>query len=419
MIELPKSDESERGVLSCCIQDPNLIGDCIERIGDEVFFFDLRRERIYRLFVEMFQEEKVGYLLIRNKLKDSGLLDGIGGDVGLSALQDYEPSTAMLQSHLDILENKATHRKLIHAYQLGLEKAVKGDNVSDILDEAERDILSVRPIRRKSKDISALIVEAMAELEASYTNEAPTSGLTTGLDDLDRLTDGLHGGEFVCLAAFPSCGKSTLAMNITETNVLKGIPAGVMSAEMNPVKMAKRSLCSVSGVNHRDVKGKNLLPDSFTRIGSAALQLKKTKLYIENASGMSIQQVHAVARRLKQRHDIKLLVIDYIQLLHCKADSREQEVSGISKGCKAIAMELDIPVLALSQLNDDGKLRESRAIGQDADSVWILENDGEWLPDNQPVKLNVIKNREGETGQVKLLFKKTITKFCNAARDLD
>ena len=127
-----------------------------------------------------------------------------------------------------------------------------------MLDVVERVILDVRPMRRKSKDISALIVEAMAELEATYANEESTSGLTTGLDDLDRLTDGLHGGEFICLAAYPSCGKSAMAMNITEANVLKGISVGVMSAEMNPVKMAKRSLCSVSGINHRDVKSKSL-----------------------------------------------------------------------------------------------------------------------------------------------------------------
>ena len=186
---------------------------------------------------------------------------------------------------------------------------------------------------------------------------------------------------------------------------------------MLPRKLIRRSVCSVARVNFRDVQRGKISQEDFQKMTVAAGRISKSPVFIENVSGMSIQQVAAIARRMKQRHGIKLFVIDYIQLLSCKADSREREVAGISAAIKGIATQLEIPVVALSQLNDEGKLRESRTIGQDGDTIIMLKNEGEWNPIVQPIKATVEKCRDGETGNVTLTFLKTITRFENSARE--
>ena len=213
------------------------------------------------------------------------------------------------------------------------------------------------------------------------------------------------------IGAYPSCGKSALAMNIITHNVLLGVPAAVGTAEMRPVRLMMRSMCSEARVNSYDIRDGKINEGDFVRLGGVGARLANSPLHIKNVTGWSISQLQAWARRVHQQHGIKMLAIDYLQLISAKSDKREQEVAAVSRGCKAIAMELDIPVLVLSQLNDDGKLRESRSLGQDGDSVWILKNDGDWNPKVQSVNLRVEKSREGTTGDVKLTFLKTITRF--------
>ena len=419
MNQPPHSDEAERGVLSCCIQDPQCIGDSLERIGNEVYFYDLRRERLFRVLVELYHSGKADFLTIQAKLKDDGILDSIGGIVGLSGLQDYAPSTGNLPTYLDELEQKATHRKLINTCGDALEKARKG-KLDEVLPEIEKSILEVRPNHRASKDAKSLVLAAIESVERLWVNQGAITGLSTGLDDLDRATDGLHPGELVLVTGYPSTGKTSLSMNIVEHNVLKGIPVGVLSAEMLPDKLMERCVYSTANVNRRDISGGFANEGDFQRIQAAGERLAKSPLHIENASGITIGQAQAIGRRLKQRHDIKLLVMDYLQIFQGTGDSRELEVKSVADGAKRMAMELGIPVILLAQLNDDGQVRESRAPHQIADGHWRLENDGEWLPREQPVKLLIIKGRDSEAGtKVKLLFKKTITKFCNAAKDLD
>ena len=230
--------------------------------------------------------------------------------------------------------------------------------------------------------------------------------------DLDRLTDGLHGGEMVVIAAYPSTGKTTLAINMVFHNALKGIPSAVFTAEMRPVQLVVKAICSEAKINLYDVRDGKLSESDFGKMTGASARIAASKIHIESIAGQTIGQLIALARRVKQKHDIKLAVVDYLQLLSCPGtDNREQEVSQISKGIKQIAMELDIPVIVLSQLNDDGKLRESRAIGQDADGIWKLSIVGERQSEAQPIKLVVEKNREGATESVDLMFLKTIQRF--------
>jgi replicative DNA helicase len=210
----------------------------------------------------------------------------------------------------------------------------------------------------------------------------------------------------IVVAGFPSTGKTALAVNIAVHCALNKIPAAIFSAEMRPVQLVIRSLCSNARANYH-----HLFQEDIARMIPEVARLSKAPIFIEPAQGMSIGQVVAVARRLKQKHGIQIVVVDYIQLLSGIGDNREQQVSSISKGLKAMALELEVAVLALSQLTDDGKLRESRAIGQDADTIWKLENEGEWQPKVQPIKINIEKCRDGETGKVDLTFLKEFTRF--------
>ena len=200
-------------------------------------------------------------------------------------------------------------------------------------------------------------------------------------------------------------------MNIAVHNALRGTPSGILSAEMRPVQLVIRSLCAETRVNFRELGEK-----SIEKIIPVMARFSKSPIFIEKANGFTIGQVQAAARRMKQKHKIELLVVDYIQLISGIGDNREQQIASVGRGLKGIAAELEIPVIALSQLNDDGRLRESRAIGMDADSVWILANDGDWQPKIQPITLKVEKCRDGETGKVKLVFFKENTRFENESK---
>jgi replicative DNA helicase len=303
--------------------------------------------------------------------------------------------------------DKFTLRRTIQLCRDFIDRAqAVPDSVPLFLDVMERDVLAIRPNQRAETDVKSLVKESINKLQERYDNPGRIFGITTGLNDLDFLTDGVHGGEMVVIAGLPSTGKSALAGGIAVNAALQSFPVGIFTAEMAPLQIVMRALCSESRVNSKRIDERDI-----PRIFSPATKISKAPIFIERASGLTIGQVVAMARRMKQRHGIRIVVVDYIQLLQGVGDNREQAVASISNGLKAMALELDCAVLALSQLNDQGRLRESRAIGQDADSVWKLENDGPWEPKIQPITLTVEKCRDGETGQIKLQFLKTITRF--------
>jgi replicative DNA helicase len=281
-----------------------------------------------------------------------------------------------------------------------------GASAQSALDSFERSALSIRPASRSDNDIKTLMREAIGIIEHRVNSGGGIAGLSTGLYDLDRKTDGLHQSELIVLAAMPSCGKTALGVNIGTFNALAGNPVGILSAEMRPTQLALRSLCSESRVNYREV-----CEEDQANLVIQLNRLSKSPIHIQECSGWTINQAQAQARRWKQEYGIKLLVADYIQRFSGHGENREREIASIGAGFKNIAMELKIPVIALSQLNDDGKLRESRALGQDGDSVWKLENDGERQPRIQSVVLRIEKSRDGEVGNVPLTFFKTFTRF--------
>jgi len=402
----PNSLESEMAVIGACLTDPQTcIAEC-QIVLTEMHFYDLRCRTVWECVCAS-EPHEVNMATIAQRLRDGKMLDKIGGIPFLTECQDHCHSPAHLPAWLETLSDKFVLRRVISRCNEVVEAALDAPESSvAFLDRLEADILAIRPNQRRQTDVKALVRESINKLQERYDNPDRIIGISTGLLDLDYLTDGIHPGEMIAIAGYPSTGKTALAVQVAVGAALNGIPIGIFSAEMRPVQLVVRSLCSEARANARKLDER-----SVSRLVSQVGRLSKAPIHIEPASGLTIGQVVAMARRMKQKHGIKIIVVDYIGLIGGIGDNREQEVASVAHGCKAMALELDCAVLALSQLNDDGKLRESRATSQDADSVWILENEGDWKPVLQPVNLNIEKCRDGETGQVKLTFLKTMTRF--------
>jgi replicative DNA helicase len=447
----PHSPEAEMGVLGCALLSPNeCLGECIEKLKDNgaEFFYDLRHQTIYEMLAEMFNtRQAIDVITVQQKLKDKQLLEQIGGIAYLSQLQDSVPSAANLSYYLEIVREKFLLRKMIQTCTdvVGRVYDYEGE-VDALMDEVERDVLRISESRAQdgvatTKD---LVTKAIGTIENFFSRKGTLTGLATGYADLDRMTDGLHGQEMIVIAARPSMGKTSLAMNIVEHVVLElKLPVAVFSLEMGAEALILRMMCSIARVNLRSIREGFMSESDFPKLTSAAGKLANSKLFIDDSAGLSILQLRARARRLAQQHDVKLFVVDYLQLLHSTArrsqENRQQEISDISSGLKALAKELKVPVLVLSQLNREmerdknrkprlSDLRESGAIEQDADLVGLLykpnagdDEDGAQAEeaDGLPVNLLIAKQRNGPTGDINLTFLKNYTRFESAAKVSD
>ncbi len=410
----PHSIEAEQGVLGCALLDPaTCLPETVLKLADKTAFYDLRHQTIHETLVTMQEDRRpVDLIAVQQHLKDRQLLDQVGGIAYLSQLQDTVPSAANLNYYLEIVHEKHLLRRMIHlcSKTVGEIYDYEGD-VEKLVGAFEREALALRPNRMEATNLKQLVLQATDLIEWRSQNWHAISGLTTGLVDLDQKTDGLHPGEFVVVAAYPSCGKTALMVNIAVHNALKGIPAAILSAEMRPLQLVLRTLCAEARVNFRRLTE----PDIGKLIGITG-PVSNAPLHFETINGFTISQVEALARRMVQQHGIKIFVVDYLQLLTGEGDNEAQRLTAVSHGLKRIAMEHCVPLIVGSQLNDDGKLLGSRTASQDGDTVMKLSNDGEWKPDVQPVNINVEKCRDGETGIIKAIFHKTHTRFESVSR---
>ena len=448
----PHSPEAEQGVLGCVLLSPNdCMGECVSKFkadkeealsGSDVFY-DLRHQTIYETLSQMYDERTpIDLITLQQRLKDKNLLDQVGGLAYLAGLPDTVPSAANLSYYIDIVRDKHILRKMIHACTdvVGRVYEYEGE-VDTLVDEVERDILRINESRVKSSTdtIKELVKKAISQVEDFHQRQGMLTGIGTGFPDFDRMTTGLHGGEMIVIAARPSMGKTSLAMNIAEhVAVEEKLPVGVFSLEMSADSLVLRMLCSRARVNLRNVREGFLAERDFPKLTSAAGKLASAPLFIDDTAGLSILQLRAKARRMAQQFGIKLFVVDYLQLLHStarRAENRQQEIADISNGIKALAKELNVPVIVLSQLNRElekdksrkprlSDLRESGAIEQDADLVGLLYkpssgDDDENANEDQealPVNLLIAKQRNGPTGDVNLTFLKAYTRFESAAK---
>lgn len=430
----PHSPEAEQGVLGCVLLSSDCIAECIETLREDGAFYDLRHQTIYNAMLAMFDaREPIDIITLRQRLKNALQLDEVGGTAYLSSLIDTVPSAANLPSYLSIVHEKHLLRKVIHTCTaaVGRVYGYQGE-VTRLLDDVESDILSISISRSssKSKTMRVAVADAINTIER-YHQKIDCGDVFTGLVDLDRATHGLHKGEVVILAARPSIGKTSLAMNIAERVAIDdGLPVGVFSMEMAHEALTLRLLCSRAKVDSSKIRDGYLSGNDFVALSRVAPQIAAAPLHIDDTSGLSVTQLCAKARRMAQMHGIRLFVVDYLQLISAggrRNDSRQQDITAISAALKGLAGELKVPFLVLSQLNrdveKDGKnrkprssdLRESGSLEQDADGVWLL-----WCPDEKEpaaINLEIAKQRSGPRDvTVGLTFLRESTRFESRAK---
>lgn len=443
----PHSPECEIGVLGCALLSPNeCLGECLDKLKDDgkEAFYEMRHQTIYETLVAMYNaRQAIDLITVQQNLKDRQMLEQVGGIAYLSQMQDAVPSVGNLSYYLDHVREKYLLRKLVQTCSgvVGRVYDYEGE-VDTLLDEVEKEILRVNEsrVQGKSRKMGTLVSSAIVQVEHFFNRQGEISGLSTGIPDLDRMTDGLHGGEMWVIAARPSMGKTSLAMNIAEHVALElKLPVGVFSLEMSAESLVLRMMCSNARVNLRNIRDGFMTQSDFPKLTHAAGRLNAAPIHIDDTAGLSILRLRALARRMMQQHGIKLFIIDYLQLLHAAGrraqENRQQEVADISSGIKALAKELNVPVIVLAQLNRElekdkkrkprlADLRESGSIEQDADLVGLLYkpdagDDDEAVPneaDGVPVNLLIGKQRNGPTGDVNLTFLKAFTRFEAASK---
>ena len=436
----PHNIQCEMGVLGCQLLDPNTcVGQAFEALKDDgaQAHYDLRHQTIQQTLFDMYDERTpIDLITVQQRLKDQQLLDQVGGIAYLSALQDCVPSAANLSYYLDFVREKYLLRRLVQTCSGVVSRVYdfEGD-VEQLLDEIETEMMAVRKDRGQTgtRKLSDLVNAGLITIEHMFNRQGEISGLPTGFDDFDKMTDGLHPGEMIVIAARPSVGKTSLAMGIAEHVALAlKQPVGVFSLEMTGESLILRMMCSLARVNLRNIRDGYMSEGDFPKLTNASGRINGSPLHIDDSAGLSILQLRARARRMHAQHGIKLFVIDYLQLLHSTSrkaqENRQNEISEISGGIKALAKELSVPVIVLSQLNRElekdksrkprlSDLRESGSIEQDADLVGLLykpeagDDDDAEETEGLPVNWLIAKQRNGPTGDVHLTFLKPYTRF--------
>ena len=442
----PYSEEAERGVLGSILLAPDTVMDhCVAAgIISESFYVPAHRS-VYETMLTMNREGKVIDLLtVGERMANAGKLDQIGGSVFLDRLVDSTPTAAHAEHYADIVSQKHILRCVIECARSAERRCYEApDNARLILDEAEQDFLNIT--ERQHGTVVAwdkAVAQTMVHVENILNGAATLGGIPTGLANLDRIALGLRPSEMIVLAARPGMGKTSLAMNIAE-NIALGknrdrTPAsvGIFSLEMAQEALAMRMLCGHAEVQgHRMLKGGAFSHAAHNRLTQAASVLGKAPLFVDDAGGLDIMELRARARRMRKKHDIQLVVIDYLQLLHSREYSRQGrqiETADISGNLKSMAKELKIPVLVISQLSRAPEqrdktarpklsdLRDSGAIEQDADMVWLLRRPCKYEADDESEDmtlaiLDVAKQRNGPTGEVRLNFEQEFTRFRDRA----
>ena len=430
----PHSLEAEESVLGGILIDNNALDRAVEFIVADDFYREAHR-KIFRAMQELNQRgEPVDLVTLTDALRARGELQDIGGAAYLGELVEKVPTAAHVAFYARIVRHKAVVRSLIQATTeiaaLGFESSA---DVDQLLDEAEHKIfeISERKVRPSFFRIRDIMVDSMKAIEQLYERKELVTGVPTGFVDLDRMTAGLQPADLIVIAGRPSMGKTAFALNIAQYTALTAkVGVAVFSLEMAKEQLVLRLLCSEARVDQSKVRAGFAAERDFPKLAMAASRLAEAPIYIDDTPALSVLELRAKARRLKRERESKLglIVVDYLQLMrgHDGVDSREQEISGISRSLKALAKELSVPVIALSQLNRQvenraekrpimADLRESGAIEQDADVIAFLYRPIVYdkNAEERAAEVIIAKQRNGPQGNVKLAFRKEFTTFEN------
>ena len=436
----PQDIQAEQAVLGSMLTDKDAVIASIESLKPESFYRE-DNKTIYEAILNLYNKaEPIDIITLKEELTSMGKFEQVGGLEYLASLPDKVPTTANVQKYINIVEEKSILRNLIKTgneiIELGYDPT---ENVDDIMDNAEKKIFNA--IQNKNQKgytpIKDVLVESFNQLEELYNRKQHITGVPTGFAELDYRTAGLHGSDLILIAARPAMGKSAFALNIATNAATKAkVPVALFSLEMSKEQMVNRILCSEAMVDSNKVRTGKLEEDDWVKLAGTIGELSDAEIYIDDTPGISIMEIRAKCRKLKLEKNIGLVVIDYLQLVQASGKrngSREQEISEISRSLKILAKELNVPVIALSQLSRAveqrpdhrpmlSDLRESGAIEQDADIVMFLYRDDYYNEESEKkdiAEVIIAKHRGGSTGTVELLWLGSYTKFVNLEKRFD
>ncbi len=433
----PHSLEGERSVLGAILRDPKSLINIRELLSPEDFYLDSHKT-VYQSILNLYDKNQpIDLITVSDDLKRQNLLERVGGAVFLTEILDSVATSAHAAHYAQIVKDNAMLRRLNQAANEIATRSFKAEEeVDKLVDFAESQIFSIsqQALRKDFKDFKSLVRSTYNEMASIKHGEGWNSGVTSGFEQLDHYLRGFQNGNFIILGARPSLGKTSLALDITRwLSITQKVPVAFFSLEMTAPELVGRLLCAQASVNLHDLYTGFSQSDDVTKLATAAGLYDEAQIYIDDSSYLSSMELRAKARRIKADKDIGIIIVDYLQLIHDtrRVESRQVEVSQISHSLKALAKELNIPVLALCQLtrNMEGAargesrrkpqlsdLRESGSLEQDADVVLLLykelkKNEEEESEEDRTRILEVAKNRNGPLGSLKLVFMKEFTSF--------
>jgi replicative DNA helicase len=435
----PQNIEAEESLISAILVDNNTLLDVIEILepGD---FYRTAHQKIYAAIIDLFDKsEPADLVTLANRMKEKGQLEEIGGAAYLAKLVDTVPLAVNAQHYARIIHDKATLRRLIEKSNAIVKRCFEEKGAADeVIDYAESAIfeISEKKSRQSFYPLSKIILGNIDTLEEKQGNRSLVTGIASGFGHLDTLTSGFQNSDLIILAARPSMGKTALALNIARNAAVEAnVPVAIFSLEMSKEQLSLRMLCSEARIDSSRLRGGFFSMEDWRRLTDAADILSAAPIYIDDSPSISAMEIRAKARRLKMDKNVGLIIIDYLQLMQGRinAERRDLEVSEISRALKALAKELNLPVIALSQLNrmleqrTDKRprlsdLRESGALEQDADVVAFIYRDEvynkeEDNPSKGVAEIILAKQRNGPTGDVYLSFLSAYTRFENLASE--
>ena len=436
--KIPPNDiEAEQAVLGSMLVDKDAVFEAMEVLKEDDFYREDHKSIYSAISTLCSRGEPIDIITVKSELELQGKLEKIGGVEYLVDLPEKVPTIANIQKYVKIVEEKSILRNLIKASNeittMGYEQT---EEVETIMEQAEKKIFDLMQ-KKNQKGYTLLkdvLIGTFSELEQLYNQKESITGVPTGFIDLDRITAGLHKSDLVLVAARPAMGKSAFANSIAVNAALKhNVPVVIFNLEMSKEQVGSRILCSEAMVESNKVRTGSLSEEEWVKLATAVAPLSEAPIYIDDTAGISVAEIRAKCRKLKLEKNIGLVVIDYLQLIQASGKknlNREQEISEISRALKILAKELEVPVIALSQLSRAPEqrtdhrpmlsdLRESGSIEQDADIVMFLYRDDYYNPETENknvAEVIIAKHRAGATGTVELLFLGEYTKFVNIAR---
>lgn len=427
----PFNIEAEISVLGSMLLDNEAINLVTELLRTDNFY-KTSHQYIFDTIVNLYNKNNaVDLVILKDELKKQSLLEKVGGAEYLMELEESVPLASNVEYYAKIVREKTIKRDLITATAKIQQEAYNDSLESEeLLDVAEKEIFDITQRKFSSPTIKLfnILHDTFDHISNLHDREGRLTGISTGYYDLDDITSGLQKSELIVIAARPSMGKSSLVLNIAEhAGTKEKKPTLIFSMEMSAQQVAQNMLCSTAKIDAHLLRTGKLDDNQFSNLSLAMGDLSESEIFIDDTPGLGLLELRAKARRLKLQHNIQMIIVDYLQLMEArKAENRQQEISSISRGLKALARELEVPVIAVSQLNRSvetreghtprmSDLRESGSIEQDADVIILLHREDYYDPTKKPgeVDLNIAKQRNGPTGKVKLTFRREILRFEN------